>query len=131
MSGVNPYNLTAQANTVSEFSVFGRRCELRMNTDGYVWLRITCTQGSNYGMANACKIEGLSGAKATTLVDTTITAGRDPIYGTGDNWTVGSQVCTPAVRWTSYNLIRYTGVSDGCGPARITYDPVNYTEVIG
>lgn len=87
---VNPYAVAMSGSrTMSYFSDSYMLFELKRaiyNGSYWLWIRGTVYKGSN-------AIFG-QGAKLVTPYGT---VNNGMIYGTGDNWTVGSQRCTPAI----------------------------------
>lgn len=102
---INPYSVAMSGSrTLSNFSDSYMLFELRRaiyNGSYWLWIRGTVYKGSNAVFGQGAK-----------LVTPYGTVSDGMIYGTGDNWTVGSQRCTPAIcigRPTTTITVTYYG----------------------
>ena len=89
---IDPYSVTMSgARTVSSFSDQYVLFELRRalyEGSYWLWIRGTLYQTSNYHFATKVRLITPYG---------TVNNDNGMTYGTGDNWTIGSQRCTPAI----------------------------------
>lgn len=82
------------------------------NSSQWAWIRVTTINGSNYNMGDRTKLTAPYG----------IVSGLP--YGTGDNWSVGSQRCSAAISigWpTSTISVTYEGAASGSYASQTVY----------
>ena len=127
---VDPYSVSmAGKRTLSTISDSYMLFELRRaiyDNSYWLWVRGTVYTGSNAVFGQGAK-----------LVTPYGTVSDGMIYGTGDNWTVGSQRCTPAIcigmPTTTITVTYYGGtwIGDYSETVRIPAESIARSKIIG
>lgn len=107
-SKINPFSVTfSRAQTVSEFTTFTSRVELRRGVYKnalWCWIRVTVKERSYYQLGSSVKLSTPAGVV------------KDLPYGSGSNWDVGAVRCTAAIclgQPASFTTVTYSGVAVG------------------